>query len=129
MVFNNIHEMVCCLLRCQTFDFVWIVESILIGVTAFPNTSSFTEFVGSALATHHFDTPKCSSDVQTKFSMFLKRNFSPEEMDDELKILIFWSYHLLMKIPEIERCFQSAQEKRFLMHLILQHDFILRSAG
>lgn len=50
-------------------------------------------------------------------------------MDDELKILIFWSYHLIMKIPEIEQRFQSTHEKRFLMHLILQHDSILTSAS
>lgn len=128
MATNNIHKIVCCALRCQTFHFVRMIESILIGVTTFPNAGSFMEFVERALATRDIDTPNCSTDVQKRYGMFLKMNFSSEEMNDDLKIIIFWSYHLLMKIPEIKERFRSTHEKRFLMHLILQHGYIFQSA-
>lgn len=125
---NDVHKMACIAVRCQTFDFVRIVESILIGVTAFADAASFMAFVQSALATRDLALPRCNSDVQTKYSMFLKMKFSEEEIDDDLHVLLLWSYHLLMKIPEIEQRFQSKQEKRFLMHLILQHQLIFTSA-
>lgn len=113
----------------QSFDLLRIVESILSAAFEFPDAASFMEFVEQALATSSLDTPMCDSEVQTKYSMFLKLKFSMNESKEEIERIVFESLDSLMQISEIKRRFQSNHEKRFLMHLILHHHFALTSNG
>lgn len=129
---NGMHKMSCNVLHDQDqFDSVRLVESVLIAVAAFQSTGSLMEFVECALSTRNFDVPKCSSDTQAKYSMFLKLKLtvSPEVITGKMKSVVFWVYHMLLDLPEIKRSIQSKREKRFLMHLILQHHLILISNG
>lgn len=128
---NGVHKMSCNPLHDQDKDSVRIVESVLIAVTAFPTVDALMEFVECALSTRNFDVPKCNSDIQSKYSMFLKLKLivSTKWMTDKMKSVVFWAYQMLLGMPEIERCIQSKREKRFLMHLILQHHLTLISNG
>lgn len=129
---NVIHKMSCNRLHDQDkYDSVRIVESVLIAVTAFQSIGSLMEFVECALSTRDFDTPKCSSDVQSKYSMFLKLelNMSANEMNENMKRIVFWSYQMLLEMPEIKRRIHSKREKRFIMHMILQHHLSMSSNG
>lgn len=126
MASNSLHAMSCNALRDQIFVTVRLVESILIAVTAFPDVITLAEFVENALATRDFDAPKCSTDIQSKYRSFLKLNYVHDDISDELKRQISWSYQLMMmKMPEVQQRFQSQRDQRFLMHLILQHGLIL----
>lgn len=129
---NVIHKMSCNPLHDQDkFDSVRIVESVLIAVTAFQSAASLMGFVEKALATRDFDMPKCDLAEQSKYSMFLKLklNVSTKTMTEKMKRVVFWAYHMLMEMPEVKRCIHSKREKRFLMHLILQHHLILIGNG
>lgn len=125
MASDTIHAMSCHTLRNQIFAVIRAVESILLAVTAFPDSRTFMEFVEQALATRDLDTPECVSDTQTKYSLFLKLGISTDGIMERIKRVVFGSYRSLLGIPEIQRRFQSKQERRFLMHLILQHDLNL----
>lgn len=68
------------------------------------------------------------TDAQSKYGLFLSL-YSPPEGD--LNTLVTGSissvYNCVLEMPEINHRFQSKREKRFLMHLILQHWFILET--
>lgn len=53
----------------------------------------------------------------------------PKNVVDGTKRVIFWSYQMLMDMANIQRDFQSKRERRFLMHLLLQHHLILIANG
>lgn len=122
MASHNIHEMTCNALHGLTFNSIRIVESIVIAVTAFPNVATLMGFVESALVARDPDTPKCSSDAQSKYRSFLKLDISTDKIQEEIDRSVYHSYQLLLEIPEVKRRFQLKREKRFLMHLILQHE-------
>lgn len=76
------------------------------------------EFVENALASRDLDEPKCDTEAQAKYRMFLKLFALPKELDEVSKQKITFAYEKLLEITEIERSFQSIQTQRFLMHLI-----------
>lgn len=127
MSLHKIHKMTCTALRGQKFDFIRIVELILMVVTEFPNAAALMEFTESALASHDFDTPKCKTEEQSKYRSFLKLEKLPDRLKEETDRVLSWSYQLLLEIPKVKRYFQSKREKQFLMHLIVQHQLIFIS--
>lgn len=129
MASHKVHEMTCNALKGQTFDYIRIAESILMAATAFPDVATLMGFVESGLATRDLGTPKCNTDAQRKYRAFLKLKILDDRLQEEMDRLLSLSYPLLFDIPEIEQRFRSTREKRFLMHLIMQHQLIFISNG
>lgn len=129
MAADKIHEMTCNTLRGQKFGFIRIVESVLIAVIAFPNAGTLMDFVERSLASRDLYAPECDTEAQHKYRLFLKLNILADREQEEKDCTLSWAYQLLMEIPEVKQCFQNKRQKRFLMHLILQHQLILVSNG
>ena len=127
MASNSIHEMTCNVLHGQKVEYARVVNSILLAVNAFPNVAALIEFVKMALATHDYETPECESDEQKKYRAFLKLDYLTDVTVEEWKPIVFQSYQLLMEIPVMKERFRLKHEQRFLMHLILQHNYIFFS--
>lgn len=125
MAANKIHAMTCTISRIPVYQLTRIIESILIVVNEFASAGALMKFVERALAAPGFDTCKRSSDILTQYHVFLKLNFQSQKLNNSLESIIYWSYRLLFGIAVVKERFRTKREKRFLMHLIVQHHFIM----
>lgn len=124
---NKIHHMACTAIRGKPFLLRKIAESILVAVIQFSNAEELKKFAESALTTADKNTPNCNASALTKYRSFLKMQFNAEPYDDDEKKLVSWPYYMLLDIDLMKERFRTNGEKRFLMHLILQHYYILIS--
>lgn len=122
---NDIHKFMCGTPCNQCRILALLTESVLKAITAFPNTESLMNFV---LAKHNFDSQECGTDAQSKYGLFLGLYRPPQgDLNTMVTGLISSVYNCVLEMPEFKHRFQSKREKRFLMHLILQHWFILET--
>lgn len=123
---NKIHKIMCEKSRGETFLFRKTVQSILIALNGFDGVEEMMSFVESTLnAPKDFNVPK--SDMQiTTYKSFLKTEFTMKFNATE-GTLLSWTSFVLAQIDLVKQRFQSLRNKRFLMHLILQHQFILET--
>lgn len=123
-----IHNMTCDAMYHKVSQVTSIIESIMIAVNAFPNSSELIGFVEAAVHSRDFNLPQCDSVMRTKYKVFLKSFAIVEaEPDSMLKLHTLQIYHLILKIPRANVYFGTMQTQRFLMHLIWQHHFIIQT--
>lgn len=125
---NGTHKFVCGTPCNQCRLLALLTELTLKAITAFPNTESLMDFV---LADHSFDLhgdAKYETDAQSKYAWFLSLYRPPQgDVNALVTDLISSVYNCVLEMPDIKHRFQSKRDKRFLMHLILQHWFIMES--
>lgn len=125
---NNIHQMTCGASHYRLLDSVFLVESIIVAVTAFPSVDELMSFVEAALSCRDtLNLPKCSSVKQSRYFLFLMLSVSPAELCFERMIKISGISHMILHVPEMRLRFNTRSKRRFLQHLIWHHMLIIET--
>lgn len=125
---NKIHEIACAASYLHMAPNIQIVETVLFAVTTFSSVDKLMNFVEAALTCRDvFDSPKCSTDDESKYRMFLKLLVFPAQMNEEWMSKIGATYYTILHIQEMRQRFNRKHKRRFLQHLIWQHFLILES--
>lgn len=123
---NGTHNFVCGTPCNQCRLLGLLTELVLKAITAFPSNESLMEFV---LADHSFKSHgdvKYDTEAQSKHDLLLSLYCPPEgDVHSMVTGTISSVYNCVLEMPVIKDRFQSKRDKRFLMHLILQHWFVL----
>lgn len=133
---NSFHSIECEILFdldiCSDGNFfpVYVLRSLIIGLSAFSSTSEMMKFVENCRAGDSHEIPQSTSTAISKYRAFFKlSSFLPDQLSDqylEHRKMAFFVYHSI-KSSSLGVKFQSKFHHRFLAHLIMHHIFILRT--
>lgn len=137
---NIIHEKICGEnLNRMPSEVRYLAESILAGLVAFSSADDMMQFVNDILQ-KRTEVPPATNDQRSKYGLFLSlqpskritldidpnaRNMEWLGMAVSNIELIYKVFTALLEIPLVSVMFITLKSKRFLMHLIAEHSFIL----
>lgn len=123
---NTIHKTECQTSYHQIDDISvkLVIQTILVAIELFPSgyqdMVKFVERVTSDAG--HDKIPKCTTDSQSKYGIFLK--LTPSYKDDYL-FRAYKAFTSILLIPKIKYLFDTEVKQRFLMHLIVHHTTVI----
>lgn len=115
---NEVHK-----LDCQTMfhrmphKVQFIIRTILMAVTAFPDIDSLMAFVEDSISDD--DLPDSVSDSQSKYRLYLKLKRSV--LNENAILDVCDLFKLSMTVSTIREMFNTKRKQRFLVHLLLHH--------
>ncbi|XP_031632831.1 uncharacterized protein LOC116346765 [Contarinia nasturtii] len=127
---NPLHPYECGLKSCirsQTNGQIMrLVRSCLLGIDHFSSADELMNFAEQSIKGDLHEIPTTSLDAKWKYEAFLKLPIDNNNgVNDDVAVIVFKVYKMLLNITKIGSMFQSVKRRRFLMHLILQHYHIL----
>lgn len=105
----------------------YFCRSVIHAIEAFPNVDSLMEFVQTALKRQDKGgVPSSIEDLQSKYLAFLDLHAHVTTAKWENVLCAgYTTYAFLMKQNSLQEIFDTVEKRRFLMHLIVFHCFIL----
>lgn len=131
---NNFHKFECDMTIgsddiCDGVSLTFLLRSVVIGINSFETTNEMMEHVQHWLLTTKLrEIIESNESSKSKYEIFFKltSTVSKQRTLKSCKIA-FYAFHSIMSSPELACKFQTIAEKRFLVHLIIHHDFIIRT--
>lgn len=102
-----------------------IAQSVFFAMDALKSVDKLIDFVFRVRKNAPNWMPKSIADAQSKYELFLML-CAPVDGHQEFFIKAKKLYTILLKLPTISSYFKSEAEKRFLMHLVTNHIFIIK---
>lgn len=91
----------------------------------FPNIESFMRFVEDAVNEKNLTVPESLEDMKSKYRALLQLNVFLSEQNENICLrTAYVTYSSLMLRKSIKMIFKTNHQKRFLMHLVLHHNYV-----
>lgn len=102
------------------------VRSCLLGIGLFADKNELMEFVERSIRSDRYEMPTLLSDAKSQYKMFLKLPIPPNStIHGAITCIVLEVYNVLMNMPHINSMFNCEKSRRFLVHLIGHHYYIL----
>lgn len=129
---NDFHKIECDIKQCSivthshSMNFrIPVIRSILMAIRAFSTIEALIEFVEQTMASGSPGIPSFNDD-KSKYKTFLKLN-GDTASTHVYEPIAYSLYQTMLHQTNIAEMFSTEKFKRFLMHLVFQHLFILAS--
>lgn len=122
VVENKTHELDCrtCFHKIDCIDIEFIIATILVAISIFPNIQNFIEFVETALKSEKY-YPKFANNSQSKYAYFLSLTKSNENCIRNA----YEAFMLMLSFPKMKLYFDTEPKRRFLVHLTMHHASVI----
>lgn len=133
---SSFHQIECEMLFdlniCKSGNFfpVYVLRSLIIGLSAFESTSEMITFVENCMTGDPYEIPHSTSTSKLKYRIFFKlSSFVPDRLSKQFLEYrkMAYSVYQSIKSSSIGVRFETKSHQRFLAHLIMHHIFILRT--
>ncbi|XP_055297207.1 uncharacterized protein LOC129565909 [Sitodiplosis mosellana] len=127
---NSLHKYECGLRECNDSQMngsiMRVVRSCLMAIDMFSTIDELINFVEHSLKSDPYQTPTVLSDAKSQYKIFMNLPLGPDStIPQNISCIVFEVYRMLLNIPHVKAMFSSEKSRRFLMHLIGHHYYIL----
>lgn len=128
---NNFHGTECDMVLgtsdvCDKQSITFILRSLIIGIKTFPNINEMMDCVENWLLTNPREISECFESPQSKYRAFFKlASVITNQRIMDFRKITYFIFHAITVSSKLASKFETAAAKRFLIHLIVHHGFIL----
>lgn len=100
------------------------LRGIYTAINMFASVDELMDFVEQTISSDANELPESLVDERSKYRAFLKQRTGPLVSDEELAAMMISDFNQILINPKLNAMFNTTKHRRFLMHLIAQHQLI-----